>query len=169
MDHNHILYVVRNLELRVSGAVDMASQTELFDPPVDGISSVQFSPTDPNLLLASSWDKTVRLYDVASRQVQFRYAHRAAVLDAAFVSDSLVCSGGMVVSGGWDRRLNLWDMRSSEHRTIELPEKVFSMDTVGNKLVVGMSGRTVHIYDLRNLDLPAQHRESSKFMTRVLR
>ena len=32
----------------------------LADPPEDGISSVEFSPTSPDVLLATSWDATVR-------------------------------------------------------------------------------------------------------------
>ena len=36
----------------------------LADPPEDGISSVEFSPTSPDVLLAASWDATVRRYDL---------------------------------------------------------------------------------------------------------
>lgn len=43
------------------------------------------------------------------------------------------------------------------------------MDIVGNKLVVGLAGRLVHIYDVRKLDTPLQIRESSlKYMTRAI-
>lgn len=50
------------------------------------------------------------------------------------------------------------------------PQKVFSLSTVANKLVVGMAARFVYIYDLRNMDEPLQRRESSlKFMTRTVR
>lgn len=43
------------------------------------------------------------------------------------------------------------------------------MDIVGNKLVVGLAGRLVHIYDTRKLDTPLQIRESSlKYMTRAI-
>ena len=37
----------------------------LADPPEDGISSVEFSPTSPDVLLAASWDATVRRYEQA--------------------------------------------------------------------------------------------------------
>lgn len=32
-------------------------QYKLLDPPSDGIASLEFSPVDPYLLLAASWDK----------------------------------------------------------------------------------------------------------------
>jgi cell cycle arrest protein BUB3 len=49
------------------------------------------------------------------------------------------------------------------------PERVYRMDIVGNKLVVGLAGRLVHIYDVRNMDAPIQVRESSlKYMTRAI-
>lgn len=43
------------------------------------------------------------------------------------------------------------------------------MDIVGTKLVVGLAGRLVHIYDVRKMDTPMQIRESSlKYMTRAI-
>jgi cell cycle arrest protein BUB3 len=43
------------------------------------------------------------------------------------------------------------------------------MDLVNNRLVVAMASRLFHIYDIRNMAVPEQQRESSlKFMTRSL-
>ena len=39
---------------------------ELSSPPSDGISSLCFSPMPANFLLVTSWDQTVRLYDVVN-------------------------------------------------------------------------------------------------------
>ena len=39
----------------------------LADPPEDGISSVEFSPTSPDVLLAASWDASVRRYAKTGR------------------------------------------------------------------------------------------------------
>jgi cell cycle arrest protein BUB3 len=101
-----------------------ASDFELVDPPHDGISTVTFSPTDPDLLLVSSWDKvnsshddprsirvnfqfltrqsslqSVRLYNVSANKSLSRYEHKAAVLDCCFAATDTVYSGGL------DRRL----------------------------------------------------------------
>lgn len=46
---------------------DPATQFEIADPPSDGISSVNFNPSDSRFLLATSWD-TVR-YKPASFHV----------------------------------------------------------------------------------------------------
>jgi len=66
----------------------------------------------------------------------------------------------------------MFDTRTSPAATSShaQPQKVFSLSTVANKLVVGMAARFVYIYDLRNMDEPLQRRESSlKFMTRTVR
>ena len=43
------------------------------------------------------------------------------------------------------------------------------MDASENTLVVGMAGRLVNIWDLRNMNEPLQRRESSlRFMTRTV-
>lgn len=62
------------------------SRTEfkLKNPPDDGISSVQFGPNAAKFLLVSSWDCTVRLYDVESTSMRLKYTHSMPVLDVCF-------------------------------------------------------------------------------------
>lgn len=43
------------------------------------------------------------------------------------------------------------------------------MATSGNRLVVAMAERNVHVYDVRNMKEPEQRRESAlKYMTRAV-
>ena len=60
------------------------SEFKLDNCPSDGISSVKFSPSTSQFLLASSWDTSVRLYDVSENSQRFRYDHPSAVLDCCF-------------------------------------------------------------------------------------
>ncbi|KAL4419466.1 hypothetical protein ABPG77_008268 [Micractinium sp. CCAP 211/92] len=185
---------------------------ELLDPPRDGITSLQFF-ADTALLLASSWDGTARVYDVAAGTLQGTFAHGAPVLDAAFENEGLIYTGGLggavkrydffagqeaslgthdapvkcvewlpsrglLVTGSWDSTLRLWDPRlapgpaGQQVARVQLPGKVYSMSASDTRLVVGMSGRHVDVYDLRTLEAgqPEQRRESSlKFQTRCVR
>lgn len=78
-----------------------------------------------------------------------------------------------VISGSFDKTLQQTDTRTpaGESQIFQLPGKVFAMDSTDRHLVVGMSERLVHVYDLRNLrGGPLQQNESSlKYPTRTLR
>ncbi|KAJ1723428.1 mitotic spindle checkpoint protein Bub3 [Coemansia erecta] len=87
-------------------------QFQLAQPPSDGISRLRFHPSDDTKLLASSWDKQVRLYDVQSnKQITAHQDHYAAVLDTDFGHS---CS----FSGGLDRRLLMWDTGYTQTREV---------------------------------------------------
>ena len=60
------------------------NEFKLDSAPDDGISSLKFGPNTSQYLLVSSWDSTVRLYDVVSNQMRVKYSHSAPVLDACF-------------------------------------------------------------------------------------
>lgn len=64
------------------------------DAPADGVSNLRFSPTS-DLLLASAWDGTVRLYDAAQQKLNGSYLYRSPVLDATFQDDSTIFSVGL--------------------------------------------------------------------------
>ncbi|KAI8846153.1 WD40-repeat-containing domain protein [Chytridium lagenaria] len=179
---------------------------ELLDPPSDGITALSFHPLESNILLASSWDKTVSLYDIVSNKRRFSYKHKAGVLDVIFTASNHAYSGGLdrelkcvdlaqanetiigkhddairsvqysedkkaVFTGSWDKSIKVWDTRSSTPEgTYAQPSKVFSMDLVGDKLVVALSGRKVLVYDTRNMSAPIIEKGSSmKFMSRAVR
>lgn len=57
---------------------------KLKNGPTDGISAVKFGPNSSQFLLVSSWDSTVRLYDVISNNMRMQYNHPVPVLDCAF-------------------------------------------------------------------------------------
>ena len=61
-----------------------SNEFKLNQPPEDGISSVKFSPNTSQFLLVSSWDTSVRLYDVPANTMRLKYQHTGAVLDCAF-------------------------------------------------------------------------------------
>lgn len=60
------------------------SEIKLVSCPEDGISAVKFAPNSSQFLLVSSWDTTVRLYDVNDNTMRMKYNHSAPVLDCCF-------------------------------------------------------------------------------------
>lgn len=86
---------------------------------------------------------------------------------------------GVVVSAGWDRALKLWDARQPGRAsaTTRLPDKAYAMGLSEDRIVVGMAGRHVHVYDMRTMAAveaaeaaPEQIRQSSlKYQTRCIR
>ncbi|KAF8431074.1 WD40 repeat-like protein [Boletus edulis BED1] len=73
----------------------MADHFELSSPPFDSIAQVRFSPTNPDHLLVSSWDTTVRFYDITANEQKAKFDHRAAVLACAFGDATHAYSGGL--------------------------------------------------------------------------
>ena len=61
-----------------------SNEFKLNQGPEDSISAVKFSPSTAQFLLVSSWDSTVRLFDVGSNSMRMKYQHLAPVLDCAF-------------------------------------------------------------------------------------
>ncbi|XP_068695816.1 mitotic checkpoint protein BUB3-like [Montipora capricornis] len=185
---------------------DVPNEFQLDQPPSDGISSVKFSPTSASFLVVSSWDTSVRLYDVQNNNMRLKYNHAHAVLDCCFQDGVHSFSGGLdntlkvmdfntsaeqivgmhegpircvefcaalglIVTGSWDKNIKLWDPRISHCTgTYQQPEKVYTMASSDERLIVGTAGRRVMVWDLRNMGCVQQRRESSlKYQTRCIR
>lgn len=63
---------------------DRPNEFKLNNPPGDGITGVKFGPNSTQFLLVSSWDCSVRLYDVQANNTRLQYSHQGPVLDACF-------------------------------------------------------------------------------------
>ncbi|CAL1542128.1 unnamed protein product [Lymnaea stagnalis] len=88
------------------------NEFKLTNMPLDGISSVKFGPNSNQFLLVSSWDETVRLYDVVADSMRFKYTHSAPVLDCCFYDAVHSFSGGL------DKTLKMYDFNTSTDQII---------------------------------------------------
>ena len=86
---------------------EMPNESKLNNPPDDGISAVKFGPGSSQFLLVSSWDSTVRLYDVSTNFMRMKYNHSAAVLDCCFQDNVHAFSGGL------DKCLRAYDFNTN--------------------------------------------------------
>lgn len=102
--HHHLNAYGRDLtqDLIKKQNMSKASLHELPSGPTDAISSVSFSPRSAPLLIASSWDTTVRLYDISKASSAgenaelVKFSHAAPVLDCCWgATDTEVYSGGL--------------------------------------------------------------------------
>ncbi|KAG9292830.1 hypothetical protein G9A89_016192 [Geosiphon pyriformis] len=125
-------------------------QYELYDMPADAISSVVFSPTNPAYLLVSSWDKSVRLYDVqVPAPLKTSYTHKAPVLDSCF-SD-----GSHAFSGGLDKRLKKFDFNTGNDTILGLHDeaiKCVEYSKENSLIVTGSWDKSIRLWDIRSKD-----------------
>lgn len=122
------------------------SQFELKGAPFDGISSVQFSPASSNFLLVSSWDSTVRLYDIAANEEKTKFDHRAAVLSTTFSDTSHAYSGGL------DSSLRELELGSEKIHALGQHDDAISSvrySSETNAVITGSWDRTVRFWDPR--------------------
>ena len=88
------------------------TEYQLKSPPEDGISAVEFCPSQNSMLLVSSWDRTIRLYDVAKNEQRLAVSNSMPVLDCAWQDQARVLAGGL------DKTLKIVDVNSSQERVL---------------------------------------------------
>ncbi|KAF1800563.1 WD40-repeat-containing domain protein [Mucor lusitanicus] len=120
------------------------TQIELKNPPKDGISNVCFHPTDPDVLLVSSWDKTLRLYNVDRNELLQTFNTNAAILDCCFGD------GNVVYFGGLDRKVKMINLDTNEESVIgehDAPVSCVCYGAVTKRVYTGSWDTTLRVWD----------------------
>jgi len=128
-------------------ATPTAQEFSLTNPPQDGISNVEFSPRGDNFLLTSSWDSTVRLYDVGRDSMRAIWSHQGPVLDCCF-SDNI-----HVFSGGLEMMLKMFDLNTRQETVMGDHKKAIKCVEYSREeqvVVTGSWDGTVKLWDPRS-------------------
>ena len=76
--------------------ITSGSEIEIRDSPTDGISAVKFGHFSDTLLIVSSWDSSVYLYDAVENVSKAKFPFDSALLDCCFgYSSTLAFTGGL--------------------------------------------------------------------------
>lgn len=133
-------------------------ETQIQNAPSDIISSVKFSPNTNQFLLVSSWDSSVRLYDVVNNTLRQKYYHDAPVLDCAF-HDSV-----RTVSAGLDNLVKLYDLNTHAESILgnhDAGVKCVEYSSKANGILTGSWDKTVKMWDVRDKDCVGKYEQSN--------
>ncbi|XP_053669133.1 mitotic checkpoint protein BUB3 [Anopheles marshallii] len=133
-------------------------ETQIQNTPVDVISAVKFSPKINKFLLVSSWDTTVRLYDVASNTLRQKLVHSSPVLDCAFLNST------KTISGNLDNVVKLYDLNANVEITLgshNAGVKCVEYSAKLNAILTGSWDRTVKLWDVREKECVGTYEQSN--------
>ncbi|KAK5127343.1 RNA export factor gle2 [Meristemomyces frigidus] len=98
-------------------------------------------------------DKTARMLDLGAGQTQPGQASQVAAHDQPIRCVETIAVNGtpMLVTGGWDKMVKYWDLRSPNPAgQIECKDRVYSMDVRNDMLVIGTAERWIHVVNINN-------------------
>ncbi|KXL41404.1 hypothetical protein M433DRAFT_150423 [Acidomyces richmondensis BFW] len=127
---------------------------------------------DGSKVFGAGADKAARMLDLGAGHTQPNQAQQVAVHDQPIRScESILVNGNqMLVTGGWDKLIKYWDLRSDKPAAqVECKERVYTMDSQNDMLVVGTADRWIQIVDVKQ---PTQFykviQSPLKWQTRVI-
>ncbi|KAL0490427.1 mitotic checkpoint protein BUB3 [Acrasis kona] len=126
---------------------------------------------DSRQAFSGGLDCTLRSFDLSSQKQTSIGMHEKPIKSIC----TLPKDPNMILTGGWDGKVKLWDLRCSDQEPIATTTtgKVFTMDTTkdGSKIIVGTSERQVLMFDINNNKFNMlQKRESAlKYQTRCIK
>ncbi|ODQ63789.1 WD40 repeat-like protein [Nadsonia fulvescens var. elongata DSM 6958] len=140
---------------------DLANDCVLTSPPEDSISDMAFSPQS-DLIAVASWDKKVRIYEVAptgenqgrtiyQSQGRALYDHQAPVLSVHWSPD-----GSKVASGGADKAGRVYDLQTGQSAQVAAHDATISSvrwvdigPSQGPMIATASWDKTLKYWDLR--------------------
>jgi len=111
-------------------------------------------------------DRVLKVYDFNTQQETI-VGHHDNAIRCVHYSPTI----NVIITGSWDSTIKIWDPRvpTCTGSSVQ-PDKIYTLDTVGELLVVGTAQRKVPIWDLRNMGQAQEIRESNlKYQTRSIR
>ncbi|KAH3902581.1 RNA export factor GLE2 SCDLUD_000161 [Saccharomycodes ludwigii] len=133
---------------------DLMNDITINNPANDSISDIDFNPQQDFLFSSSSWDGTVRIWDVQQNgmpQCRAQYQHQAPVLTNRWSTD-----GTKVASAGCDNLVLLYDVMTQQQQQVgqhDMPVKSIRFVQCGptsqSLLVSGSWDKTLRYWDLR--------------------
>ncbi|OLY80480.1 Poly(A)+ RNA export protein [Smittium mucronatum] len=127
---------------------------EISQPPSDTVSELSFSP-QADYLAASSWDNSVRIWEVQSNGTSIgkaMYSHQGPALCCSWSTD-----GTKLVSGGTDKAGRLFDLNAGKDTQVAAHDApircVRFVEAPGSAspiLVTGSWDKTIKYWDLRS-------------------
>lgn len=143
--------------------MEQTTEFELAQPPADGISSVQFCPSAENSLLVSSWDTSLRMYDVESNVMRCKFNGASPVLDCAWGENS-----GQAFSVGLDQAVKSYNLEAGTTTTLGTHEAgVRCVEFSGSHGLVasGSWDKTVKLWDPRTNQAVGSYTQPDKVYT----
>ncbi|KZV90570.1 WD40 repeat-like protein [Exidia glandulosa HHB12029] len=122
---------------------------------------------DGNKLFSGGADKAGRAFDVSTGQSSQVAQHDAPIKCVKWIEAP---TGGILVTGSWDKTLKYWDLRTPNPvATVNLPERCYTLDVQYPLMVVGTAERHIQIFNLSNPSTPYRQIVSPlKWQTRVV-
>eukprot|EP00941_MAST-03F_sp_MAST-3F-sp1_P004197 g4197.t1 len=129
-----------------------------------------FSSNDSTIAFSSGLDHSIYSHNFASDSPSIMVGnHEKPVSCVEFSS-----TRNVVVSGGWDRKMKVWDLREdlnlNKNESVQTRGKVYALDVKDDLVLLGCSGRFVDVFDLRNLSKAVEERMSPlDYQTRCIK
>jgi len=116
------------------------------------VTSIATTPETPDIILSSSRDKTILVWQVTRDAEQYGYPRRSLKGHSHFVQDVVISSDGQfALSGSWDGELRLWDISSGTTtrrfvgHTKDVLSVAFSADN--RQIVSGSRDKTIKLWN----------------------